>query len=429
MTTTLQRSAIWLALGLAFILVILGLSIITPEIANAQGGDGPEATEEVDDGDASPADADSDAGDDAADDTEALEEAESEAETVSTDEMDEMADAIPDPFANVSGENSYCLVCHANSDDSITLDDGTVIDLQYAANIKDDFAHAIHEEAGLGCVDCHGENSFPHVEPVPPNEMSYILQYEPECLTCHGLQDSDSMEQRLVFETHPGNSSLLEGTTCQECHLADDEWATVHPDNTNPLEVDPQDCVACHETTVHEWEMSAHGSQQLACSTCHLDGQGTLRFADTQTLCLNCHANSQRTFTHITHQDQVCTDCHWEAEQNFTHHVLLNGQPQPSGHDLFVETGTCVDCHAQENTIALVAQAQGQEIEARTESVRALATEREVEALEAELEETRDEEANTATLRLFQGALVGLVLGLILVFVANRWRIYRQVNE
>jgi hypothetical protein len=418
MTTTLQRSAIWLALGLAFILVILSLSLITPEIVNAQGGDDPAATEEV------------------GDDTDTTDDAEMEAD----EDMEDMADAetvsaepsadMPDPFANVSGDNSYCLVCHANSDDSITLEDGTVIDLQYAANIENDFAHAIHEQAELGCVDCHGEDSFPHVDPVPPSEMAYILQYEGECLTCHGVDHPDGTGQQIAFAGVLGDSELLQGTECVECHLAGDEWASVHPNTANAIDVDPQDCESCHVSTVHEWEMSAHGSQQLACSTCHLDGQGTLRFEDTQTLCLNCHADSQRTFTHITHQDQVCTDCHWDVtDANYTHHVLLNGQAQPSGHDLMVETDTCVDCHAQDDTIQLVAQADPNNIEARSESVRALATAREVEDLEAELEETRDEEANTATLRLFQGAIVGLVLGLILVFVARRWRIYRQVNE
>lgn len=418
MTTTLQRSAIWMTIGLALILVILGLSILLPTVANAQDGGEPEATEEVEPADDTD-ESDADAG---TDDTESTE------TTVSDAPTDAALPERPDPFANISGENSYCLVCHQNSDDSIRLDDGTLVDLQYAADITNNFAHGIHEQAGLGCTDCHGENSFPHVDPVPPTQMAYSLEYEPVCLQCHGVEDPNTMQQAIVFENPPGESELLEGTDCQVCHLPDEEWETVHPVSNNPLDVDPQDCEACHVSTVHEWEMSAHGSQQLACATCHLTSERALRFDDTQTLCLNCHADSQRTFAHITHQDQVCTDCHWEDDANYTHHVILNGAPQPSGHDLIVETGTCVECHAQENTITLVAQAQGQEIEARTASVRALATEREVEALEAELEETQDEEATTATLRLVQGAIVGVVLGLILAFVMNRWRIWRRLQ-
>lgn len=317
-----------------------------------------------------------------------------------------------------SGDNSYCLVCHQETDRTATLADGTILNLQFEANAEENFAHGIHTEAGLGCIDCHGEGSFPHDNITARSQMEYVLQYEPACLTCHG---SDDPEPQLVFEDI-GSSTALEGSVCADCHVTGDAWANAHPPDINNIDVATEECATCHESAVHEWEESAHGTQQLGCATCHLTAEREMRFGSVDNLCLNCHEENQVTYEHVVHEELACNDCHWDAQQNRAQHVLLNGEAMPSGHDLLVETQTCVNCHAQDETISLVAERTPSE-----EGI-ALETEEEIETLETELEELRDEEAGDSAVRLLQGLIVGLALGVILVTLGLRLVRMRRLN-
>ncbi len=85
-----------------------------------------------------------------------------------------------------TGENSYCAICHARTDWLVTLADGSTL------NVGIDFeaqAASVHgdsyAEGSLGCLDCHGEDQFPHEGPPPTGRRAYRLEMSAVCEQCH----------------------------------------------------------------------------------------------------------------------------------------------------------------------------------------------------------------------------------------------------
>ena len=59
-----------------------------------------------------------------------------------------------------TGDNSFCLVCHADSDATATLDDGTTLHVGVDPSVLEGSVHgAGNEQGALGCVDCHRQDS------------------------------------------------------------------------------------------------------------------------------------------------------------------------------------------------------------------------------------------------------------------------------
>lgn len=110
-----------------------------------------------------------------------------------------------------TGETSYCAICHARTDWFVTLADGTRL------NVGIDFeaqAASVHgdsyPEGRLGCLDCHGENPFPHEGPPPTGRRAYRLEMSAVCEQCHS-DDLAHYEEYLERGFPVG---------CTDCHTA-----------------------------------------------------------------------------------------------------------------------------------------------------------------------------------------------------------------
>jgi predicted CXXCH cytochrome family protein len=240
-------------------------------------------------------------------------------------------------------------------------------------------------EPAATCGDCHIDivaswQDSPHaLASTNADFLQYWLEQDqdPTCRTCH----STGFTPRTGEYEH-------EGVACTACH---GETPTNHP--PEPVAVDPGTsvCESCHETTFTEWQSSAHGEQQLACTTCHAPHPQTLRFETADALCLNCHTEDRDDFAHVTHVEQQCVDCHWYHN---------DGMHEATGHDNVVETSTCIDCHAKEQPISL---ASGDTVlPLREAHVR-------ISELETQIQSTRAEADNSAALQTVYGVILGAV--------------------
>lgn len=244
------------------------------------------------------------------------------------------------------------------------------------------------------CAECHLDvvaewQTSPHAQAyVAPGFQTKWQETgsDPMCLSCH----TTGFVPRTGAYDH-------EGITCAACH---GQTPANHP--PEPVAIDPgvEVCADCHTTTFAEWQMSAHGEQQLACTSCHTPHNQGIRFETADALCLNCHDQTRDDYAHVTHLEQACVDCHWYKGFDETLHVMT-GNLMPTGHDSVVETRTCLDCHASlDETVTVSTGAQHPLLDAQIR----------IGELEAEVQTVRAQGQNEAAVLLIQGLLVGAVL-------------------
>ncbi len=93
----------------------------------------------------------------------------------------------PRQVARASGDDGYCLMCHAG-ERTLTLADGNTISLRVDPAAMNASVHGLESSRGrLGCLDCHSAAAFPH-GPAPTRLRDYRLAGVPLCAGCH--QDS-----------------------------------------------------------------------------------------------------------------------------------------------------------------------------------------------------------------------------------------------
>lgn len=249
----------------------------------------------------------------------------------------------------------------------------------------------------------------------PIFQENWQEQGEPaECLACH----------TTGFVPYTGAYSH-EGVACAACH---GDVPANHPPEPMSIESNVEVCAGCHTTTYVEWTQSAHGEQQLGCTTCHDPHPQELRFDDANTLCLNCHDDSvlpaRDDYVHLVHEEQQCVNCHWhhgEAEDLIAHYKT--GNLFPTGHDADVETVACVTCH--EDITDSDAVAQGEAIAEElglTGGNPLLKAQVRIEELESEVDTLEAQGANTSSLRMAQGFVIGIAIGGIVLFGVMRFR-------
>lgn len=271
------------------------------------------------------------------------------------------------------------------------------------------------EEYVQGCAECHIDivaewQEGPHANAYHAEEIENADDPD-TCLECHATG----------FVPFTGEFSHA-GVTCEACH---GETPAGHPDEAAVI-IEPglEVCATCHTTTFHEWEMSAHGEQQLACTSCHNPHPQQIRFGDNNALCTNCHEDSATEgYAHTTHVEEECTSCHWHNTVDYdpAQHIAT-GELVSSGHDAQVETRACVDCHEGQE-VALVSDTEGEEGEL------VLSPNLEIQELLVEVESVRAQGQNTAAVRLIQGLLVGIAFGGIITIIAVRLRPGRFSKE
>lgn len=268
------------------------------------------------------------------------------------------------------------------------------------------------------CQECHldvaehwSHSPHAHAYDDPVFQERWLGMGEPgECLVCHTTD----------FQQSTGEFAA-EGVMCQACH---GEAAEEHPPGPVPIKADTEYCGVCHTTTLGEWRLTGHSTVDIGCSDCHDPHSQQPLFEVADDLCLNCHAESMGDYLEDLHVQQGigCVDCHALV---IPPEELPEDGIVPTGHTFTITPATCVACHTDalhagfslpgyENGAAAasihsteVAAVAGElsdsagSVEPEAEGI---TPEQRLQALEAAL-------ASQNISLLFQGAIVGLVLG------------------
>lgn len=322
------------------------------------------------------------------------------------------------PVIEATGNNSYCIVCHTQPLHTVTLQDGNILNLYVNPETIANSVHGVNNPAGrLGCVDCHGENSFPHSGATPTDHRAYTLRSVQFCINCHA-DEADALQHGLHEQ------AILRGNTqaavCTDCHGAHNiQEVARFPELVAGV------CGECHETTLAEWRSSLHVDiGPLDCATCHSPHSQQIRTGtNSNELCLNCHKEMPAIFSHNQHVVEnstvQCVNCHMFVAPEDSTQVVSNS-PVPlgaTGHTMQVQTLACNTCHQD-----MVDSGKWAQIVGDIETVRA-----ERDALQqrvSELETVQVSEGapqDTTFLQLVQGLILGIGFGITIaaVFIAR----------
>ena len=273
---------------------------------------------------------------------------EATAEVTAAAQETQGADAAPDadPQAGVTDINadSFCLVCHANSNQVVELPEGGEIHVGVDPQM---IANSVHGTAlgsdQLTCVDCHGEDIFPHDDPLPVSERVFTVDRSATiCATCHEEQTAELIDSVHADALQAGN---LNAAACVDCHGAHD----VQPPADHPQET-ALACGSCHVAVFGEFEHSVHGEALMAgdpnvptCSDCHgvhgIENPTTAAFRNrSPELCATCHGDAELMAEYdisIYVFETYLTDFHGTT-------VAMFAQQDPN---VPTNKAVCIDCH------------------------------------------------------------------------------------
>jgi predicted CXXCH cytochrome family protein len=244
-----------------------------------------------------------------------------------------------------------------------------------------------------------------------------------DCLACHTTN--------YVASTGEFTS---EGVSCEACH---GNAEGTHPPDVIPTRADTEYCGTCHTTTLSEWKKTGHATSDVGCMDCHDPHSQDPLFENPDDLCLNCHREDMGDYLNDLHvtKDIGCVDCHA---------LVIPPDPipddgiVPTGHAFDITPQTCVACHTdalhagftlpgyehgaaeadpEEDLDAFEDQPVEGGAQPRMEQEEeTLNPTQRIQALETAL-------ASARISNLFQGAVIGLVLG-----GSTAWIVARNVR-
>jgi predicted CXXCH cytochrome family protein len=288
------------------------------------------------------------------------------------------------------------------------------------------------------CVECHPNilnawSASPHAHAFDDQEFSqrWTAMGKPgECLACHttGYQSST-------------NTFTAEGVQCEGCH---GEAVEGHPPAVVPVRADTDYCGACHTTTLGELRLTSHSTAGVGCMDCHDPHSQKALFEDPDEMCLNCHKEDMGPYLEDLHIQKGigCVDCHALVVPP---EKIPDDGIVPTGHAFTITPATCVACHTdalhagfslpgyENGAKAAGGEETGDEETVQAESAletvadiepeeAALTTEQRVQALEAAL-------ASTRLSTLFQGGIIGIVMGGVTVYYLGRNRPQEETED
>ncbi len=258
------------------------------------------------------------------------------------------------PNPNLSIADDYCLGCHGQPGQTLTLGDGEVLDLYVDPA---EHAASIHGSQGYACVQCHADvGEYPHPAFEAANRRDFTLQLNSVCQRCHISQfelANDSVHSQALAE---GQTAAAVCTDCHTAHAVQD-WVDEQNGETLPearLAI-PGTCAQCHNAIYQEYQESVHGSALTeennpdvpTCIDCHgvhnIQDPTTSQFrlASPQ-LCGDCHADPQRMTKYGISTDVMET---YVADFHGTT-VSIFQQLSP---DAETNKPVCYDCHGVHN--------------------------------------------------------------------------------
>ena len=251
------------------------------------------------------------------------------------------------PITEPTGDNSFCLTCHLESDASKVLADGTELHVEVDISVLENSVHGISNEQGaLGCIDCHGIDAFPHDAPHPETGRAYTVQASLACINCHEDQSENLADDIHTVAITNGN---LRSATCVDCHGAHDVQT---PDE--PISTISQTCGDCHTSTFTEYRDSVHGvalfegdENAPTCTSCHgvhgIQHPTTAQFRNrSPQLCATCHADAE-----LMEQYDISTNVFDTYLDDF--HGTTVSLFEQSDPNVPTNKAVCSDCHGVHN--------------------------------------------------------------------------------
>lgn len=115
------------------------------------------------------------------------------------------------PDFDLTGQDDYCMLCHAKPAFAFEFPDSSTVDLHVDVERFMTSVHgAEYEDGAFGCVDCHGEMFFPHRTLTFASAGNYRVQMSSICIDCH-VDHTDHYVDVL-------ERNILVG--CSDCHTA-----------------------------------------------------------------------------------------------------------------------------------------------------------------------------------------------------------------
>jgi hypothetical protein len=289
--------------------------------------------------------------------------------------------------------------------------------------------------AGQACADCHldisedwANSPHAHAYDDPFFQERWLGLGEPgECLLCHTTE----------YQLSEG-AFHAEGVACEACHA---QTPVDHPPAPVEIRSDTENCGSCHTTTLNEWRLTGHAHADVGCVDCHDPHSQSALFEVADEMCINCHRDDMGAYLEDLHiqKDIGCVDCHALV---IPPEMIPDDGIVPTGHTFTITPSTCVACHTDalhagfslpgydhEMTESDAATEEGESELTLVENARLNSPEVEIQDLEKSLEATRAALANQSMATLFQGGVVGLVLGGTTAwFVAGNVRRRREVD-
>ena len=257
-------------------------------------------------------------------------------------------------LSNLSIADETCLGCHGQPGQTLTLEDGSTLDLYV-----DPQAHAtsIHGLTGIACAQCHTDvGEYPHPPFTATNRRDVTLQLNAVCQRCHASQ-----KEKTLNSVH--NQAQQEGNTaaavCSDCHTAHavQDWVDNATLETLPeaRTVIPQTCAQCHNAIYQEYLTSVHGKALTeennpdvpTCIDCHGSHEiqdpnsNEFRLASPQ-MCADCHADPARMAKYGVSTDVLTT---YVADFHGTTVTIFEKQSP----DAETNKPVCYDCHGVHN--------------------------------------------------------------------------------
>lgn len=267
---------------------------------------------------------------------------------------------------------------------------------------------------GQACQDCHLDiaqhwqaSAHAHAFDDTYFQQKWHGLGEPgECLTCHTTN----------YQPATGEYDV-EGIACEACHGA---VTANHPPEPVAIRADTEYCGTCHTTTLSEWHLTQHATADIGCMDCHDPHSQKALFAVSDDLCINCHQDSMERYLEDLHVTKGigCVDCHALV---IPPDPLPDDGIVPTGHSFTITPATCVACHtdALHAGFSLPGYEDGAKAgnggsgEVGTAVSPLLVVEKEETGLsmQQQIQALETALASQNVTLLFQGGIVGLVLG------------------
>jgi predicted CXXCH cytochrome family protein len=301
--------------------------------------------------------------------------------------------------------------------------------------LSDDASTSSRSDSQKTCAECHLDvehawSASSHAHAYADKAFSdrwNSLGKPGECLACHATNYQSTT-----------STFTAEGVQCEACH---GENVEAHPPAVVLIKADTEYCGACHTTTLGEWRLTGHSTAGVGCMDCHDPHSQKPLFEDPDDMCLNCHKEEMGAYLEDLHIQKGigCVDCHALV---IPPDPLPENGIVPTGHSFTITTSTCVACHtdslhagfalpgyengakAAEGSPTEPGEAQPTDSAsaAKPHEAESLTSEQRVQALEASL-------ASSRFSSLFQGGLIGLVLGGLTIYYVGRNRRQSPIEE